>query len=111
MDKLELYVYGEKGGYHTLISVHGVSRTQVGTGQDADALMRHAETLLSAEGSPYSPELRVIDPKGIKCRNGDMTIRLTQLRLWNSPSYKGEPVAGHREHDLSEARRALGVAA
>lgn len=109
MCKLELYVNGEMGGFHTLIAANGVSREQVGTSQDVDSLMKHAEALLSAKDSPYSAELRVIDPKRIKCKSGDMTIKLSQLRIWNSPSYRGQPDAQTSSHLGSDRSQRLAL--
>lgn len=80
---LELYVNGEGGGYHTLISVSGVHREKEPfTSPDHQEML--AEALRLLEGGGFEQRLRIIDPRNImvKMRSGQTELTTKQLRIF-----------------------------
>jgi hypothetical protein len=106
MNSLELYINGEKGGFHTFIEVHGSRRTKLDfTHQDIDTMLLEAEKMIRAGG--YEERLRVYDPKHrmVMGSDGISWISLKQLGLWTHPKGRVEP-----QPDESVLGRALDAA-
>jgi len=108
---LELYINGEKGGYHTLISVSGVRREKEPfTAQDHQQML--AEALRLLEGGGFEERLRIIDPRNIvvKTRSGQSALTTRQLRMFvTMPGGKLAPEPQERSPKFSdEVARQLG---
>lgn len=111
---LELYINGERGGYHTLMEVEGVRREKAPfTSNDHQAMLTEALRLL--EGGGFDGQLRIFDTNNIMVRNRDGQSRLTtkQLRLFvtipGGPLHQPDPTQFDRHQSPDdEVARNLG---
>jgi len=109
---LELYINGEKGGFHTLMSVSGVHR-QPEPVTSADHQEMLVEALRLLDGGGYEGRLRIVDPSNVmvQARDGQSTLSTKQLRMFVNMPSGGALEPDPREHSTrpaDETARMLG---
>lgn len=95
MKTLELYINGEKGGFHTFLEVEGARRFALEgsfSSQSVDEMLAKAVELLDGDNG-YESRLRIYDCGRKMLKSGEVTawVTLKQLRLWTRPKGTSEP--------------------